>query len=153
MKTETATLALGCFWYPENVFMKTKGVIKTRVGYIGGNAKHLVYRNVCSGKTGHVEAVEITFNPEIISYNEILNIFWRIHNPTTKDRQGPDIGKQYNSAIFYHNQKQKQIAQKSKSNLQKTIPRKIVTKIRKAPKFWEAEIFHQQYYQKRQPQL
>ncbi len=143
-----ATLALGCFWYPEDVFRKTNGVVKTRVGYIGGKAKNPVYRNVCSGKTGHVEAVEITFNPNIISYNKILNIFWKLHDPTTKDRQGPDMGNQYNSAIFYHNQQQKEIAQKSKTELQKTIPKEIITKIRKALKFWEAEVYHQQYYNK-----
>ncbi|MBI2043971.1 peptide-methionine (S)-S-oxide reductase MsrA [Candidatus Pacearchaeota archaeon] len=149
MKTETATLALGCFWYPEDVFMKTKGVVKTRVGYIGGKAKEPAYRNVCSGKTGHVEAVEITFDPKAISYKEILGIFWKIHDPTTKDRQGVDIGNQYNSAIFYHNQNQKEMAIKSKSELQKNTEKKILTRIRKAPRFWPAEAYHQQYYQKR----
>ena len=146
MKTEIATIAAGCFWHIEDTYMKTKGVIKTRVGYIGGKAKSPVYRNVCSGKTGHVEAVEITFNPEIISYNEILNIFWRIHDPTTKDRQGVDFGNQYNSAIFYHNKTQEQIAIKSKE-MQNN--KNIVTRIRKTPKFWEAEVYHQKYYQKK----
>lgn len=144
-----ATFAAGCFWHIEDVYMKTKGIAKTRVGYTGGKAKRPVYRNVCSGKTGHVEAVEIEYNPKIISYNELLNIFWKLHDPTTKDRQGPDMGSQYNSAIFYHNKEQKDIAIKSKAELQKNTKNKILTTIKKAPKFWEAEVYHQQYYQKK----
>lgn len=148
MKTEKATFAGGCFWHIEEIFDKFPGVISTRVGYIGGKMKNPAYENVCSGATGHVEATEITFNLEKISYEKLLDVFWNIHDPTTKDRQGPDIGSQYNSAIFYHNQSQKKAALKSKQEKQRHMPGKILTKIRKAGKFWQAEEYHQKYYEK-----
>src|SRR3989304_51627 len=133
-KTEKAIFAAGCFWHPEEIFDKTLGVISTKVGYTGGKKKNPTYANVCSGATGHVEAVEVAFNPEKISYKELLEVFWNIHDPTTKNRQGPDVGSQYNSAIFYMNEKQRKSALKSKSERQKKTDRKIVTMIKKDPK-------------------
>jgi len=147
-KTEKATFAAGCFWHIEEVFEKIQGIISTRVGYTGGKMKNPTYANVCSGATGHFEAVEVTFNPEKISYEKILDVFWNIHDPTTKDRQGLDVGSQYNSAIFYHNEAQKKAAVKSKAERKKKIGRKIVTKIKKTPEFWPAEEYHQKYMEK-----
>ena len=152
-KVEKAVFAAGCFWHPEEVFAKTPGVINTRVGYIGGETKNPGYANVCSGKTGHVEATEITFNQKKIPYEKLLEVFWKMHNPTTKDRQGFDIGNQYNSVIFYMNEKQKSVAEKSKREKQKKTSRKIITEIRKAPKFWQAEEYHQKYIEKRNTNL
>ena len=146
---EVATFAAGCFWHIEEEFDKVSGVIKTRVGYVGGKKKNPTYQNVCGGDTGHVEATEITFNPEKISYEKLLDVFWNLHNPTTKDRQGFDVGKQYNSVIFYHNLKQKKLAEKSKRERQKDMEERIVTKIKKVTAFWEAEEYHQKYYTKR----
>ncbi|MBS3071182.1 peptide-methionine (S)-S-oxide reductase MsrA [Candidatus Pacearchaeota archaeon] len=148
IKTETAIFAAGCFWKPEDIFSKTPGVLKTQVGYIGGKMKNPTYQNVCSLNTGYVEATHVIFDPKKISYKKLLDIFWNIHNPTTKDRQGLDIGSQYNSMIFYHNEKQKKLAEKSKKERQKNMERKIVTQIKKAPKFWKAEEYHQKYVQK-----
>ena len=137
MKTETAIFAAGCFWKPEEIFSKTSWVLKTRVGYVGGKIQNPNYPLVCSGVSGHVEATGIIFNPKKISYGKLLEIFWEIHNPTEKDKQGMDFRKQYNSMIFYTNAKQKEIG------------RKIVTKIRKSEKFWLAEKYHQKYFEKR----
>lgn len=148
MKTERAIFAAGCFWRPENTFAKMGGVVSTRVGYIGGRTEEPTYANVCSGNTGHVEAVEVTFNPKEISYEHLLDVFWRIHDPTTKDRQGPDIGSQYNSVIFYLNENQKKVAEASKKKQQKKTGREIVTEIKKAPKFYKAEEYHQKYIKK-----
>ena len=148
-----ATFAAGCFWNIEDVFAKTKGVIKTKVGYLGGKIKNPTYQNVCSGKTGHVEAVQITYNEKEISYEKLLDIFWSIHNPTTKNRQGWDIGTQYNSIIFHHNQNQKKLAEKSRKLIQIKTMKKIVTQIKKAPKFWEAEKYHQKYIEKQDKRL
>lgn len=147
-KTETAIFAAGCFWHPEEIFSKTPGIVSTRVGYIGGKVKNPSYQQVCSLNTGHVEAVKVEFNVKKISYSDLLDIFWKIHNPTTKDRQGPDIGSQYNSVIFYRNPKQKAEAVKSKEEQQKKTDRKIVTEIKKAPTFYEAEEYHQKYVEK-----
>ena len=148
MKTEKATFGAGCFWNIEEIFAKTKGIIKTKVGYIGGKTKNPTYGKVCSGKTGHVEAVEIIFNKDKISYDELLDIFWKIHNPTTKNRQGLDIGTQYNSVIFYHNEKQKALAEISKKEIQKKSGKKIVTQIKRIQNFWDAEEYHQKYIEK-----
>ena len=145
---EIATFAAGCFWHIEEEFDKISRVVKTRVGYLGGKKKNPTYQNVCSGISGHVEATEVTFNPEKISYEKLLDVFWNIHNPTTKDRQGFDVGKQYNSVIFYYNAMQKKLAEKSKKERQKEIGEKIVTKIKKVSKFWQAEDYHQKYYSK-----
>ncbi len=147
-KTEKATFAAGCFWHPEEVFEKIPGVISTRVGYTGGKMKDPTYQQVCSLDIGHLETTEVTFDPRKISYEELLDIFWNIHDPTTKDRQGPDVGSQYNSAIFYHNDEQKKAAMKSKAERQRLIGKNIVTQVKKAPKFWEAEEYHQKYMEK-----
>ncbi|MCH8945349.1 MAG: peptide-methionine (S)-S-oxide reductase MsrA [Nanoarchaeota archaeon] len=149
MEIEVAIFAAGCFWKPEDIFSKTHGVVKTRAGYLGGKTKKPNYQNVCSGETGHVEATEVIFNPKEISYEKLLDIFWEMHNPTTKDRQGVDFGSQYNSVIFYTNDSQKEIAEKSKKEMQVKIGKKIVTQIKKAHEFWEAEEYHQKYIQKR----
>ena len=148
MKAEKATFGAGCFWDIEEIFAKTKGVVKTKVGYSGGKVKNPSYEKVCSGKTDHVEAVEVIFDKDKISYDEILDIFWKIHNPTTKNRQGLDIGTQYNSVIFYHNEKQKTLAENSKKEIQKKSSKKIVTQIKKASNFWYAEEYHQKYIEK-----
>ena len=148
MGTEIATFAAGCFWHIEEVFDKTPGVISTRVGYIGGKKPSPTYANVCSGITGHVESVEVAFNPAKVSYEKLLGVFWNIHDPTTKDRQGPDVGSQYNPIIFYHSEKQRKAAAESRAEIQRSIERKIVTKIKKVSKFWPAEEYHQKYYKK-----
>lgn len=147
-KTETATFAGGCFWHIEDVFDRLPGVKSTRVGYIGGKMPEPTYEQVCSLDTGHVEATEVTFNPKEISYEKLLDVFWNIHDPTTKDRQGVDIGAQYNSAIFYHDARQKAAAEKSLKDKQKGMSKKIVTRIKKAEKFWPAENYHQKYFKK-----
>jgi len=148
MKAEKATFGAGCFWNIEEIFAKTKGIIKTKVGYIGGKTKNPTYEKVCSGKTGHVEAIEVIFDPSKISYDKLLDIFWKIHNPTTKNRQGLDIGTQYNSVIFYYDKKQKEVAEKSKKEIQKKSKKEIVTQIKKASYFWKAEEYHQKYIEK-----
>lgn len=147
-KEEKAFFAAGCFWHPEEIFSKIPGVVSTRVGYMGGKVKNPTYSKVCSTHTGHVETTEVIFNPKEISYEKLLDIFWNIHNPTTKDRQGFDIGSQYNSMIFYKSSSQKKEALKSKEERQKSMDRKIVTQIKKAPKFWPAEEYHQKYMEK-----
>ncbi len=149
MIMEVATFAAGCFWHIQEVFDKIPGILKTRVGYIGGKIKNPTYQNVCSGVSGHIEAIELIFNPAKISYEKLLDVFWNLHNPTTKDRQGFDIGKQYNSVIFYHNLTQKKFAEKSKREREKEIGEKIVTKIKRASKFWQAEEYHQKYFEKK----
>ncbi len=147
-KLEKATFAAGCFWGIEAAFREIKGVTDVISGYIGGNTKNPTYEQVCSGKTGHAEAVEITFNPEIVSYKKLLEIFWKVHNPISLNRQGLDIGTNYRSAIFYHDEKQKQEAIESMKNAQKMFKDKIVTKITKASEFYKAEEYHQKYLEK-----
>jgi len=151
METEIAIFAAGCFWGVEANFRKVKGVLSTRVGYTGGQFINPTYKDVCSHKTGHAEAIEITFDPSIVSYDELLEVFWTIHDPTTLNRQGPDIGTQYRSAIFYLNLNQKEKAESSKAKLEasKRFKRPIVTQIVPASDFWEAEEYHQQYTEKR----
>ena len=141
-----ATFAAGCFWGVEAVFERTDGVEKTTVGYTGGKTKNPTYEQVCTGKTGHAEAVQIIYNPKIITYEQLLKTFWMMHNPTQKNRQGPDIGTQYRSAIFYHNQIQKQIAEQSKK--EKDLGVKIQTEITLAKEFYPAEEYHQKYLKK-----
>ncbi|MFX0038778.1 MAG: peptide-methionine (S)-S-oxide reductase MsrA [Promethearchaeota archaeon] len=148
---QKAIFAAGCFWGVEANFRKVKGVISTRVGYTGGKFTNPTYKDVCSHKTGHAEAIEITFDPSIVSYDELLDVFWSIHDPTTPNRQGLDVGTQYRSAIFYLNSDQKKQAEDSKVKLEtsKRFKKPIVTQIVSASEFWEAEEYHQQYNEKR----
>ena len=145
-----ATFAAGCFWHVEDLLNKTKGVTSTAVGYIGGQLQNPTYEEVCTDKTGHAEAVEVEYDPDEISFEELLDVFWSNHNPTTLNRQGPDIGNQYRSAVFYHDKKQKEIAEKSKQILEKSgkFNDPIVTEIVPAPTFYKAEEYHQQYFKK-----
>jgi peptide-methionine (S)-S-oxide reductase len=147
---QMATFAAGCFWGVEETFTKTKGVKSTRVGYIGGNLPNPTYEDVCTDRTGHAEALQVKYDPKEISYEELLDLFWSIHNPTTKNRQGPDIGSQYRSIIFYHTSEQERIAKKSKQELDDSnkFQNKIVTEIEPASTFYPAEDYHQKYYQK-----
>jgi peptide-methionine (S)-S-oxide reductase len=146
---ETATFAAGCFWGVEDAFMKKKGVKATSVGYTGGNFSDPSYEDVCTDKTGHAEAIQLKFDPKEVSYEELLDLFWSTHNPTTKNRQGPDIGSQYRSTIFYHTAEQENIAKKSKQELNDSkFQNKIVTEIVPATTFYPAENYHQKYYQK-----
>lgn len=149
MKTEKATFGAGCFWHVEEDFRKMKGVIKTTVGYMGGTLKNPSYENVSTDKTGHVEVCQVEFDPEKISYEKLLDQFWEIHDPTQVDRQGPDVGTNYRSVIFYYNEKQKKIALESKEKQQNKTDGKIVTEIVKAGKFYEAEEYHQKYLMKK----
>ena len=150
-KTENAIFAAGCFWGIEDKFRKTPGVISTEVGYTGGRFKNPTYKQVCTDKTDHAEAVKITFNPAMISYEELLKVFFSIHDPTQLNRQGPDIGRQYRSAIFYYNDEQKMAAEKIVKELESThrLGKSIATEIVPASKFNKAEEYHQQYYEKR----
>jgi peptide-methionine (S)-S-oxide reductase len=150
---EKGTFAAGCFWGVEAAFRKVKGVVSTSVGYTGGSFKDPTYKDVCSGKTGHAEAVEIEYDPSRVSYEELLSVFWENHDPTTLNRQGPDIGTQYRSAIYVHTPEQKAAAIASKENLQKSGRYKnpISTEITPALQFYRAEDYHQQYFEKRGP--
>lgn len=143
-----ATFAAGCFWGVEAAFSEIAGVISTQVGYTGGKTKNPAYEQVCTDKTGHAEAVEITFDPTKISYEKLLDIFWECHDPTQMNAQGPDEGTQYRSAIFYHSKKQQQEAEKSKLEWQKKLSKPIATEITKASTFYRAEEYHQQYFKK-----
>ena len=145
-----ATFGAGCFWHVEDLLDKTKGVKSTAVGYIGGQLPNPTYEEVCTDKTGHAEAVEVEYDPDEISYQELLDVFWNNHNPTTLNRQGPDVGVQYRSAIFYHDEEQKKIAEKSKQALEQSgkYANPIVTEIVPAPLFYKAEEYHQKYFKK-----
>jgi peptide-methionine (S)-S-oxide reductase len=149
--TEKATFAAGCFWGVEAAFRQVPGVIATRVGYTGGHTENPTYRQVCSHRTGHAEAVEVTFDPDQVAYQLLLEIFWRKHNPRSRNRQGLDVGSQYRSAIFFHSPEQEAAARADKERLQAELrwPRKIQTQIEPASTFWEAEEYHQQYLEKR----
>lgn len=148
--TEKATMAAGCFWGVEDIFMQQAGVISTAVGYTGGHTENPTYREVCGGNTGHAEAVLIEFDPTVISYTQLLNLFFRLHDPTTLNRQGPDIGTQYRSAIFFHTPQQEAEAKATKAALDQSgqFPRPIVTEIVPAVTFFPAEEYHQKYNQK-----
>jgi peptide-methionine (S)-S-oxide reductase len=147
VKTEVATLGAGCFWCVEAVFQDLKGVYKVESGYMGGDVDNPSYRAVCSGTTGHAEVAQLTFNPEIISFETLLEVFWTTHDPTTLNRQGADAGTQYRSAIFYHSEEQRQVAEKSKNGFAtKLWDDPIVTEITEASTFYAAENYHQNYY-------
>ena len=148
-KYEKTILAAGCFWGVEYVFNQFPGIIKTKVGYTGGSMKNPSYEEVCSSTTGHAEALYIEFDPKKISYSKILEIFFKCHDPTTMNRQGPDVGPQYRSVIFYFSDKQKKEAESFKEKYEKTIGKKVITTIEKAQEFYDAESYHQKYYDKK----
>ncbi len=151
MKTELATFAAGCFWGVEAAFGKVDGVLETQVGYTGGKKEDPTYKEVCTDRTGHAEAVQVTFDPEKVSFAELLDVFWSAHDPTTVDRQGPDVGSQYRSAIFVHDAEQERIARASLDEVNQSgvFRRKIVTQIVPAGKFYSAEEYHQKYFESR----
>ena len=145
---EIAVLALGCFWGPEIKFSKLEGILKTEVGYCGGNTETTTYEQVCSGNTNHAEVVKLEFEPSKISYEEILNYFFNIHDPTTLNSQGPDIGTQYRSEIFYVNEDQKKIAEKTIEENNKKLSGRVVTKLSCLKNYCKAEEYHQKYLEK-----
>jgi peptide-methionine (S)-S-oxide reductase len=147
---DKATFAAGCFWGVEDAFRQVKGVVSTTVGYTGGTKANPSYKDVCTGATGHAEAVELEFDPQEVSYLELLAVFWKSHDPTTLNRQGPDFGTQYRSAIFFHDAGQEKTARDSKDVLEKkgAFGRPIVTQIQAAGPFYRAEEYHQQYFEK-----
>jgi peptide-methionine (S)-S-oxide reductase len=149
-KLEKATFGAGCFWHVEDEFMKVPGVVSTEVGFEGGHTENPSYRDVCTHTTGHAEVVQVTYDPSKVSYDDLLNVFWNIHNPTTLNRQGPDVGDQYRSVIFYHDMAQEEAAKATKERLEKSgrFNKPIVTQIVPAQKFWRAEEYHQKYFQK-----
>ncbi|MGD0464805.1 MAG: peptide-methionine (S)-S-oxide reductase MsrA [Tepidisphaeraceae bacterium] len=149
-KTEQATFAAGCFWGVEAMFQKVAGVVATQVGYAGGQTARPTYKQVCSGRTGHAEAVRVTYDPARVGYPELLDVFWSCHDPTTVDRQGPDVGSQYRSAIFFHDAEQERLARASVMEVDgsRVFKRKIVTRIEPADEFYPAEDYHQQYFEK-----
>ncbi len=146
---EIAVLALGCFWGPEIKFSKIEGIIKTEVGYCGGNSSKTTYKEVCTGNTNHAEVVKLDFDEKIISYEKILNIFFSIHDPTTLNSQGPDFGTQYRSEIFYLNDNQKEIAEKVLNETNEKLSGRVVTKITLLNNYCVAEEYHQKYLEKR----
>ena len=150
MTEKKATFAAGCFWGVEAKFLETTGVINTIVGYTGGMVENPTYQMVCMNKTGHAEAVQVTYDSELISYNDLVRTFFELHNPTTHDRQGMDIGSQYRSVIFYHNEEQREIAKnvKEKLNQSDKYSKLIVTEIAPEGDFYVAEDYHQRYYVK-----
>ena len=150
METEQATLAAGCFWGVEAELRAVPGVIETQVGYTGGTTDHPTYEQVCSGRTGHAEAVWLRFDPARVSYEKLLDVFWKLHDPTTLNRQGPDVGSQYRSAIFFHGEAQRAAAEASRDRLAAggTYRRPIVTQIVPAVTFHPAEEYHQRYLEK-----
>ncbi len=148
---EKATFGAGCFWGVEATFRQVEGVKETQVGFSGGALENPTYRDVCADKTGHAEVVEVTFDPARASYEKLLDVFWQVHDPTQLNRQGPDVGTQYRSAIFYHSPEQEAAARASKGRLQASgrFRRPIVTEITPASKFYRAEEYHQRYFEKR----
>jgi len=151
---EIATFGNGCFWCTEAIFEKLKGVQSAVSGYSGGSKINPTYKEVCSGETGHAEVLKITFDPKIISYSELLEVFWKTHDPTTLNRQGNDVGTQYRSVVFYHSEEQKKLAEKYKLKLEeaKIFDDHIVTEITKFEKFYSAENYHQDYYEQNKSQ-
>ncbi|WP_166664914.1 peptide-methionine (S)-S-oxide reductase MsrA [Pedobacter metabolipauper] len=149
-KLQKATFGNGCFWCSEAVFQRLNGVTSVRSGYEGGDVPNPTYEDVCTGSTGHAEVIEVTYDPQKIKYDELLEVFWKTHDPTTLNRQGADVGTQYRSVIFYHNDEQKAIAEKYKKelNASKAFGNPVVTAISKASAFYVAENYHQDYYNK-----
>jgi peptide-methionine (S)-S-oxide reductase len=146
--TPSATFAAGCFWGIEAAFREIEGVVATRVGYTGGGTTDPTYEEVCSDKTGHAEAVQVWFDPDVVSYGELLDTFWSVHDPTTRNRQGWDFGSQYRSAIFHHDADQERLATASRDERQSSVARPIVTEIVPASPFYDAEDYHQRYHEK-----
>lgn len=146
---QVATFGSGCFWCTEAIFERLNGVVKVESGYAGGTVKNPTYEEVCSGTTGHAEVTQITYDPKIITYDELLEVFWKTHDPTTLNRQGNDVGTQYRSVIFYHNEEQKELAEKYKKELDKSgaWDNPIVTEISPVTNFYPAEGYHQDYYE------
>jgi len=152
MRLDYATFAAGCFWHVEATFRKVKGVLSTRVGYTGGRLENPTYKDVCSDKTGHAEAIEVDYDSTVVSYDDLLSVFWDMHDPTSVNKQGPDFGSQYRSVVFYHSPDQKAAAIASKERLQATDRyrhQKIVTEIVPATTFYPAEDYHQRYFERR----
>lgn len=151
---EITTLGLGCFWCTEAIFQELEGVEKVESGYMGGQMLNPTYKNICTGETGHAEVCQITFNPKVISFTDLLEVFWLVHNPTTLNRQGADVGTQYRSVIFYHSEEQKQIAENLITKLDKigAWDDPIVTEIAEADKFYKAENYHQNYFNQNKSQ-
>lgn len=151
MKLENATFGAGCFWGVEAVFQKINGVKSTEVGYSGGATENPGYEEVCTDKTGHAEVVRVEYDPAEVSYEELMNVFWENHDPTTLNRQGPDVGTQYRSVIFYHTPEQRELAEKSRAEQERSgkYNAPIVTEIKPAPSFYRAEDYHQRYLEKR----
>jgi methionine-S-sulfoxide reductase len=149
-KTKTAIFAAGCFWNVEEVFDKVEGVVDTEVGYTGGETENPTYAEVCGGNTGHAEAIRVTYDPDRVSYEDLLDTLFETHDPTTLDRQGPDVGRQYRGAIFYMDEEQKESAEKKKTELENSAKYKdpIVTEITPAKEFYRAEEYHQKYFSK-----
>lgn len=148
MNTQTATFAAGCFWGVESAFREVPGVLEAVSGYTGGRTEYPTYRQVCGHGTGHAEAVEVTFDPKVVTYDQLLDRFWQIYDPTQLNRQGPDVGDQYRSAIFTHDEEQQRAAIASRDREQRKYARPIVTQIAAAPQFWPAEEYHQRYFEK-----
>ena len=146
---EKATFGAGCFWGVEAAFRQVKGVVSTAVGYSGGHLPNATYKDVCSGRTGHAEVVQVEYEPTQVSYDDLLKVFWENHDPTTLNRQGPDVGAQYRSAIFFHTPEQEAAAKASKEKMQAGYKNKIVTEITAVSEFYRAEDYHQQYLEKR----
>jgi peptide-methionine (S)-S-oxide reductase len=151
MAMSKASFAAGCFWGVEAAFRQVPGVLATAVGYEGGTTENPTYEEVCRKNTGHAETVEVDFDPAKVSYGQLLDVFWENHDPTTLNRQGPDVGEQYRSAVFFHDAEQEREARASKEKLEKSgrYRRPVVTEITPATKFWKAEDYHQQYLEKR----
>jgi peptide-methionine (S)-S-oxide reductase len=149
--SEKATFAAGCFWGVESAFRQVPGVLDAAVGYSGGSFPDPTYEDVCTGRTGHAESVEVEFDPARVSYDQLLDVFWENHDPTTLNRQGPDVGTQYRSAIFFHNPEQEKAATESKARVAASgrYRRPVVTEIAPASQFWRAEDYHQRYLEKR----
>jgi peptide-methionine (S)-S-oxide reductase len=150
MSIEKATFGAGCFWGVEALFRRIEGVRETAVGYLGGTLPNPTYEDVCSGRTGHAEVVQVEFDPDTVSYEELLEVFWKNHDPTTRNRQGPDVGSQYRSAVFFHSPEQERVALAAKEKLAASgrYPREMVTEITPASTFYRAEEYHQCYLEK-----